>query len=277
MTQTLLSIGHGYGGRATEAALGADWRVLGTSRTGGAALRWPEGAAAALEQATHVISWVAPGREPGRGPADDPVLPLLSGLTAPKLRWVGYASASSLYGDRDGAWIDETAPDDPGTERGLRRQRAEHAWQAYAAARGVPCALFRIAGIYGPGRSVFDALRAGRAQRVIKPGQVFNRIHVQDLARIVAAAARAKLDGPVILADELPAPLADVVAYGAELAGLPCPPAVDFDSAALSDMARSFYAENKRLRSVRVGPELGVSLRYPDYRAGLRAILAGTA
>jgi len=269
MTQTLLSIGHGYSGRATEAATGAGWRVLGTSRSGQAAVTWPDGAAQALAQATHVISWVPPGA------GADPVLPVLTDLPTPRLQWVGYASASSLYGDTGGAWIDETAPDAPSTERGFRRQESEQAWQAFAQARGVPCALFRIAGIYGPGRSVFDALSEGRAKRVIKPGQVFNRIHVQDLGAIVAAAAQARLDGPLILSDDLPAPLADVVAYGAELAGLPAPPVVDFDSADLSPMARSFYAENKRLRSIRVGPDLGVALRFPDYKTGLRAILSG--
>lgn len=265
---TLLSIGHGYAGRATEAALGPGWRVLGTSRRPGAAVLWPDDAARALAEATHLVSWVPPGAD------GDPVVPLLHGLPAPKLRWIGYASATSLYGDCDGAWIDESAPDAPGTARGHARARAESDWAAFAAARRLPLCLFRIAGIYGPGRSVLDALRAGRAQRVVKPGQVFNRIHVGDLGRIAAAAARATLAGPLILSDAEPAPPAEVTAFAARLLGVTPPPEVAFDDADLSPVARSFYAENKRLRSRRLGPELNLTLRYPSYREGLTAIHA---
>ena len=268
MTQRLLSIGHGFSGRATQTALGPGWQVLGTSRRpGAAAVQWPEGVAEALAQATHLISWVPPGAE------GDPVLPVLAGLDAPDLQWIGYASASSVYGDTGGAWIDETAPDAPTTERGHYRLAAEAAWQRFATARGVPLARFRIAGIYGPGRSVLEALRDGRAQCVVKPGQVFNRIHVADLGAIAAAAATQRLDGPLIVSDAEPAPMAEVTAYAARLLALPVPAPVPHDSASLSPMARSFYAENKRLRSARVGPELGVTLAYPDYRSGLRAIL----
>ncbi|PVH29689.1 SDR family NAD(P)-dependent oxidoreductase [Pararhodobacter oceanensis] len=269
MTYTLLSIGHGFSGRATQAALGPDWQILGTSRTkGAAAVHFPDGLAEALAQATHLVSWVPPKAE------GDPVLPLIADLPAPNLQWIGYASASSLYGDTGGAWIDESAPDAPSTDRGFRRAQAEADWIAYAAARSLPLARFRIAGIYGPGRSAFDALREGRAKRVIKEGQVFNRIHVEDLGRITAAAAARKLDGSLILADHEPAPLADVTAYAAQLLGVTAPPEVAFDDAGLSPVARSFYAENKRLRSFRLGPELGVTLQHPDYRRGLQAILA---
>ena len=267
---TLLSIGHGYSGHATEAALGPDWRVLGTSRKPGAAVLWPDQAGEALAQATHVISWVSPGDS-------DPVLPVLRDLPAPRLQWIGYASATSLYGDAGGAWIDESAPDQPTTERGFARQQAERDWQAFAVARGAPLALLRIAGIYGPGRSALDALRQGRAHRVVKAGQVFNRIHVTDLGRIAAAAAQARLAGPLILSDNEPAPMADVTTFAAALMGITPPPLVDFESADLSPMARSFYAENKRLRSNRLGPELGLSLLFPDYRTGLSAIHAQTA
>lgn len=267
MTQVLLSIGHGYAGRATEAALGPDWQVLGTSRRPGARILWPDQAAQALTQATHLISWVPPG------PQGDPVLPLLQGLPAPNLRWIGYASASSLYGDTDGAWIDESAPDAPTTDRGRARQRAEADWQSFATGHKTPLALLRIAGIYGPGRSVLDGLRAGTAQRIVKPGQVFNRIHVHDLGRIAAACAQTRLSGPILLTDAEPAPQAEVTAYGARLLNLPVPPDTPFDAASLSPMAHSFYAENKRLRSVRVGPELGLTLTYPTYREGLKALL----
>jgi len=269
MKQTLLSIGHGYSGKATAQALGQGWDVLGTSRSKGtAAVHWPDDIAGALARATHLISWVPPGE------AGDPVLPLLAGLDAPNLRWIGYASASSVYGDTGGDWVDEGTKDAPSTERGHKRLRAEAAWQAYSDKIGVPLARFRIAGIYGPGRSTLDSLRQGRAKRVIVPEQVFNRIHVADLGRIAAAAAAARLEGALILSDHEPAPLADIVAHAATLLDLPCPPAIAFKDADLSPMARSFYAENKRLRSRRIGPELGVSLAYPDYRAGLAAVLA---
>lgn len=262
---TLLSLGHGYSGRATEAALGPGWRVLGTSRRPGAAVLWPDQAAAALAEATHLLCWVPPGER-------DPMVPWLADLPAPRLRWIGYASASSLYGDHAGAWIDEGAPDAPATDRGRARARAEADWRAFAAARGLPLALLRIAGIYGPGRSALDALRAGRATRVVKPGQVFNRIHVADLGRIAAAAAEAELAGPLICTDAEPAPMTDVTAFAARLLGIEPPPPVPFDAADLSPMARSFYAENKRLKSRRLGPELGFTPRYPSYREGLTAI-----
>ena len=267
MTQVLLSIGHGYAAQATERALGPDWQVLGTSRRPGAAVLWPQGAVAALAQATHLISWVGP--EAG----GDPVLPVIADLPAPKLRWIGYASASSVYGDVDGAWLSDDAPSAPTTDRGQRRLEAEEGWAALARARGVPLALIRIAGIYGPGRSTLDAMREGRGQRVVKPGQVFNRIHVDDLGAIAAAAATHGAAGPIIASDLEPSPPQDVMEHAARLLGLPVPPDTPFDSATLSPMARSFYAENKRLRPTRLA-ELGVTLRYPTYREGLDALFA---
>lgn len=271
-TKTLLSIGHGYSGRAMEAALGPEWTVLGTSRQpGSAAVHWPDGIEAALAKATHLISWVPPAREPDI--QADPVLPLLANLPAPRLRWIGYASATSVYGDAGGAWTDDTAPDAPTTSRGHARLQAETEWRAFAATYKVNFCTLRIAGIYGPGRSVLEALRAGRAKRIQKPGQVFNRIHVFDLARIAAACAQHEITGPIIASDDLPAPLADVTAYGATLLGLPCPPLVAFDDADLSPIARSFYAENKRLRARRIKEDLKLELRYPTYREGLKGLL----
>jgi len=268
MTQVLLSIGHGYSAAATQAALGPDWTVLATSRQAGrAAVTWPQGAAQALAQATHLISWVPPDD------VGDPIVPLIADLPAPNLHWVGYASASSVYGDTGGEWIDDHAATAPTTERGEKRLRAETQWQAYAQARGLPCALIRIAGIYGPGRSALDTVRQGRGQRVIVPGQVFNRIHVDDLGAITAAAATQRANGPIIAADAEPAPPQDVMAFAATLLGLPIPPDTPYDAATLSPMARSFYAENKRLRPTRL-PELGVTLRHPTYRDGLSAIHA---
>jgi len=284
MQPVFLSIGHGYSAAAVVEALGDGWRVFATTRSperaagfaraGLEPVLWQSGGpaealAAAAREATHLITSVPPG-------TSDPVLAALQGMEAPRLQWIGYLSAPSVYGDADGGWIDETTPPAPGSGRGKGRLQAEDAWEAFAEARGVPMARLRIAGIYGPGRSAFDALREGRAHRRIKPGQVFNRIHVTDLGRIVAAAAKARAHGPFNLCDGAPCPPQDVVSHAADLLGIAPPPEEPFDPQALSPMARSFYSENKRLRSVRVGPELGVTLNYPDYRAGLAAILATT-
>lgn len=284
MQPVFLSIGHGYSAASVVKALGGGWRIFATTRSseraaefarnGLEAVLWqaggPEAALAdAVREATHLITSVPPG-------TGDPVLAALKGMEAPGLQWIGYLSAPSVYGDADGGWVDETTPCAPGSERGKGRLRAEEEWQAFGEARGVPVARLRIAGIYGPGRSAFDALREGRAHRLIKPGQVFNRIHVTDLGRIVAAAAGARAQGPFNLCDGAPCPPQDVVTHAAGLLGIEPPPEVPFDPAALSPMARSFYSENKRLRSVRVGQELGLTLDYPDYRAGLAAILAAT-
>jgi nucleoside-diphosphate-sugar epimerase len=284
MERVLLSIGHGYAAEHTARALGPGWRVLATTRAaeraeglaraGREPVIWSPGGddtdlRAALAQATHLISCVAPGS------AGDPVVGALPPLPAAgRLRWIGYLSATSVYGDAGGGWVDETTPPDPGSARGKARLAAEGAWSALGGAAGLPAALLRIAGIYGQGRSVFDQLRRDTAHRIEKPGQVFSRIHAADLGRIVAAAAAQEAAGAFNLCDDEPAPPQDVVAFAAGLAGLPCPPLVPFEAAELSPMARSFYAESKRTRSVRVESELGVTLLYPDYRAGLRAILA---
>lgn len=286
MQPALLSIGHGYAAAAVVAALPAGWRVMATTRSPARAealaraglnpVLWQSGGstdalARALAEATHLITSVPPGE------TGDPVVAALKGLDAPRLGWVGYLSASSVYGDAGGGWVDENTPCAPGSARGAARLRAEGEWQDLGARLGAGVALLRIAGIYGPGRSTIDALRAGRAHRLIKPGQVFNRIHVTDLGRIVAAAAQAGATGAFILCDGAPCPPQDVVSHAAELLGIAAPPEQPFEDADLSPMARSFYGENKRLRSVRVQPELGVSPLYADYRAGLAAILAGEA
>jgi nucleoside-diphosphate-sugar epimerase len=284
MERVLLSIGHGYAAEHLAQAL-QGWRVLPTTRdaeraralaqAGRHPVVWLPGGddgelRAALAQASHLISSVPPGVE------GDPVAGALPPLAeaAPRMRWIGYLSATSVYGDAGGDWVDEATPPEPGSGRGRARLAAEKAWAALGAAAGLPVAVFRIAGIYGPGRSALDQVRRGAAQRIEKPGQVFNRIHVADLGRIVAAAAEREASGAFNICDDEPAPPQDVVAFAAELVGLPSPPLVPFDVAELSPMARSFYAENKRVRSTRVGPELTVRLQYPDYRTGLRAILS---
>lgn len=278
MTGTLLSIGHGYVAQALAQALPEGWRIIATTRsadkaralaeTGVEALVWP-GAdlAPALEHATHVLSSVAPTE------AGDPVLARLgpSLAQARQARWVGYLSTTGVYGDHGGDWVDEDTPLAPGTQRGLARVRAEAGWQAL----DLPLHLFRLSGIYGPGRSAFDRLRDGTAQRIVKPGQVFSRIHVDDIAQALAASMARPMPGAIWnLGDDLPAPPQDVIAHAAQLLGIDPPPEVPFDEADLSPMARSFYSESKKLCNARVKRDLRLTLRHPDYRAGLAAILA---
>lgn len=191
------------------------------------------------------------------------------------LAWVGYLSTVGVYGDAKGAWIDETSPLRPSSERSLRRLHAEQAWLKFAEETGKRVEIFRLSGIYGPGRSVIDNLRAGTARRIVKPGQVFNRIHVEDIGRIVARA----IDTPTAhrvynVTDDEPAAPEDVLVYAAELLGIEPPPPVPFESAELSPMAASFWTESKRVRNDRMHKDLGADLLYPTYREGLRAILS---
>jgi nucleoside-diphosphate-sugar epimerase len=192
------------------------------------------------------------------------------------LAWLGYLSTTGVYGDRGGDWVDETSELSPSGERGRRRVQAERAWLDLWRRCGLPVHIFRLAAIYGPARSPFAALRAGTARRIDKPGQVFSRIHVEDLAQILRASIIRPRPGAIynVCDDKAAAPEA-VVAYAARLLGLPPPPLVPFEAAELSPMARSFYDDNKRVANTLIKDELGVQLRYRDYRAGLAAILAG--
>ena len=279
----LLSLGHGYSARALAARLlPRGWQVIGTTRSAGKAealaaegvepLIWPgEDAGPALERATHLLSSVAPGE------AGDPVLATLGpeiGAAARHLQWVGYLSTTGVYGDHRGGWVDETTPLAPSTGRGMARMAAEAAWRALAGRAGLPLHIFRLAGIYGPGRGPFEKLRAGTARRIVKPGQVFSRIHVEDIAQALEASIARPDPGAVYnLCDDDPAPPEEVLAHAAALLGLPVPPEVPFEEAELSPMAASFYAESKRVRNERIKAGLGIRLRYPDYRSGLAAIL----
>jgi hypothetical protein len=191
----------------------------------------------------------------------------------PDLAWVGYLSTVGIYGDAKGAWVDETSPVRPLTERSLRRAEAERAWLDFGTRTGCRVEVFRLAGIYGPERSVLDNLRAGTARRIVKPGQIFNRIHVDDIARVLAAAIDTDTGHRVFnVSDDEPAPPEDVVAYAAELMGLPVPETVAFEAAGLSGVAASFWSECKRVRNQRIRNELKVELIYPTYREGLRAL-----
>jgi nucleoside-diphosphate-sugar epimerase len=204
----------------------------------------------------------------------DPALAAFAeAVAASPARWIGYLSTIGVYGDQGGAWIDEATPPAPSHPRTRDRVAAEEAWLSLGARTGKAVQVFRLSGIYGPGRNAFEKLRQGKAQRIVKPGQVFNRIHVADIATTLAASLDRPRPGAVYnVTDDEPAPPQDVTAFAAELAGLPLPPAVDFDTATLSPMARSFYGENKRVRNRLIREELGVELAYPTYREGLRGL-----
>ncbi len=191
-----------------------------------------------------------------------------------RIRWIGYLSTIGVYGDQGGAWIDERVPAVPTSDRSRERLAVEKAWQALGEETGQAVQIFRLSGIYGPGRNPIVKLREGKTQRIIKPGQVFNRIHVEDIARTLAASIERPRNGAIYnVTDDEPAPPQDVIAYAAALTGLPLPPAVDFETAELSPMARSFYGENKRVENRLIRSELGVELAYPTYREGIAALV----
>jgi nucleoside-diphosphate-sugar epimerase len=226
---------------------------------------------ALLPGTTHMLVSIPPDLE------GDAVLRLLREEIAalPDLGWIGYLSTVGVYGDWQGQWVDETSPTRPKSERSLRRVQAERAWLDLGRETGKRVQVFRLSGIYGPGRSVIDNLKAGTARRIVKPGQVFNRIHVDDIAQVLAAA----IDSPSThsiynVSDDEPAPPEDVVAYAAELLGLPTPPAIAFEAAGLDGMAASFWSECKRVSNARVKADLGLELLYPTYREGLKALAA---
>lgn len=190
------------------------------------------------------------------------------------LEWIGYLSTTGVYGDRGGEWVDEASPVAPRTARARRRVEAEQTWLELAHTAAAPVHIFRLAGIYGPGRSAFKAIRSGRARRIFKPGQVFSRIHVEDIASVLEASMARPNPGAIYnVCDDKPAPAADVTAYAARLLGVPQPPEVPIEDADLSPMAASFYAECRRVCNRRIKDELGVRLTYPDYEAGLAAVL----
>ncbi|WP_300033333.1 SDR family oxidoreductase [uncultured Roseobacter sp.] len=281
MSKTLLSLGHGFSARALAALLVPQgWRVIGTTRsedkaqdiagTGVEPLIWPGcDLTPFLQEADALLISAGPGSE------GDPVLAECRAqieAAATGFEWVGYLSTTGVYGDHKGAWVDETAPLTPATKRGQARVEAEAAW---AAIPGLPLHIFRLAGIYGPGRGPFAKVRNGTARRIIKKDQVFSRIHVKDIAAVLLASMQQPRPGAVYnVCDNDPAPPQDVLSYAAELLGVPLPPAIRFEEADMTPMARSFYAESKKVRNDLILKELGVTLAYPDYRAGLQAMLA---
>jgi nucleoside-diphosphate-sugar epimerase len=277
MTGTLMCFGLGYSAEALARRLAAKgWEIRGTTRRPEKSARlaelgwrsWPFDRAQplppeALAGVTHALVSIAPDE------AGDPVLdrhgPDLRGAS-----WIGWLGTTAVYGDRQGGWVDETTPIEPGLARADRRAKAEAAWLA----SGLPVHLFRLAGIYGPGRNAFVNLRDGTARRIVKPGQVFSRIHVEDIASVLEASIARPRPGAVYnVCDDEPAPPQDVVAHAARLMGVEPPPEQPYATADLSPMARTFYQDNRRVRNELIKRELGVRLAYPSYREGLLALL----
>jgi nucleoside-diphosphate-sugar epimerase len=281
----LLIFGLGYTGTAIGlAAAAAGYAVTATSRQPdrvappGVDVIPFDAAEAATAAATHIVATAAP--DAGGDPAIARYGEAIAG--APELRWIGYLSSTGVYGDRGGAWVDEASVPAPTSRRATARRAAEEAWEALGAARGTPVDIIRLAGIYGPGRSPFDDLRAGRARRIDKPGHAFGRIYRDDIAEGTLAAMQQSrtLAGTRVLNfnDDLPAEPADVVEEAARLLGVPPPPLVPFAEAeaGMTQMGRSFWAENRKVSSAATQAALGRLWRFPTFREGLEAILAAS-
>ena len=272
---TLLSLGHGYSARALARLLiPRGWRIIGTTRNPAKAeafraegvepLLWPGDLGPALAEATHVLASAAPDA------GGDPFLQAMPQIARSKAEWVGYLSTTGVYGDHQGGWVDEATPLTPQSDRGRQRVLAEGQWLA----TGLPVQIFRLAGIYGPGRGPFEKVRDGTARRIIKPNQVFGRIHVDDIAQVLEASIRHPNPGAAFnVCDDNPCPPEEVLSHAARLLGLPDPPEVPFDQASMTPMQRAFYGESKRVRNDRIKQDLGVTLLYPDYPQGLAALL----
>ncbi|SJZ81833.1 Nucleoside-diphosphate-sugar epimerase [Enhydrobacter aerosaccus] len=284
MTGRLFVFGLGFAGlEIAKLALAKGWSITGTCTTPEKAARLRargieavvfDGTAAAPAEAfagaTHILCTIAPGT------TGDPALRLCRDSFR-DARWLGYLSTTGVYGDRGGDWVDEATPPAPTQRRSIDRLATEEAWQALGTKLGAATDIFRLPGIYGPGRSAIDQVLSGTARRIDKPGQVFSRIHVADIATAVLAAMSRGGPGAIYnLADDLPASSAEVTAFACELLGVPRPPLLPWEQVAptMSAMARSFYAENRRVRNDRMKRELGVALRYPTFREGLQAIAA---
>ena len=281
MQNHMLSFGHGYSAQAlAQVLIPLGWKVTGTTRNpekaermlseGVVPLLWDQTdeITAALGASTHVLVSAGPDAQ------GDPVLRDFGSeikARASQFEWVGYLSTTGVYGDHQGQWVDENAPLTPATKRGIARVEAEAQWQNIPELK---LHIFRLAGIYGPGRGPFSKVKNGTARRIIKKNQVFSRIHVEDIAQVLQASINRPRSGAVYnVCDDYPAPPQDVIAHAAELLGMPLPPAVKFEEAEMTPMARSFYAESKKVNNDLIKTELGVSLRYRDYRQGLAALL----
>lgn len=287
----LLIFGLGYSARAVlRAAAGRHGRITATVRSGRRAAELsampvegltvaviafdgstvPTALSDAIATADHVLV-CAPPDETG-----DPVLKsCASHLAAHPPKALVYLSTVGVYGDHGGAWVDETTAPTPASPRSAQRLAAERGWQAFGAAHRVPVAILRLSGIYGPGQNALVSVARGTARRIIKPGQVFNRIHVDDIARVVLACLDRCYDGILNVTDDEPAPAQDVVTLAAELLGLPVPPDIPFEQSGLSEMGRSFYGECKRVSNAKLKGELSLNLLHPNFTVALRALAAG--
>ncbi len=282
----LAALGLGYTANTLARKLRkSGWHVTGSSRTetGADAIREQgygalvlnddttvEMLAGTLETVTHILVSASPGA-PG-----DPIIERIKQICArlPQLEWIGYLSTIGVYGGHEGGWIDEETLPQPTSERGKRRVVAENAWFEFSSVYSTKVQVFRLPGIYGPGRSVFDRLRAGTSRRIIKPGQVFNRMHVDDIAGALECAINPPSSKSTLfnLTDGTPAAPQDAITYAADLMGIEPPPEVAFDDAEMTEMARSFYGDNKRVSNARMKIELGYEPHYPTYKEGLAAI-----
>lgn len=280
----LMILGAGFSGLAIARALAADCEFAGgttRSKTRVAELAnaglepyvyaggVPEAELASeLSQTTHLVMSISPDA------GGDPFLAAFSGGLAsamPQLEWIGYLSTVGVYGDHGGAWVDEQTICRPVSRRSIARLEAEQGWNKLASDAGAALAVIRLSGIYGPGRNALKTLDAGKGRRLIKPGQVFNRIHVEDIGSATALLARDRRAGTFNVTDDKPAPPQDVVAHAALLMGIEPPPETDFETAELTPMARSFYGENKRVSNKAI-KAAGYQFLYPDYAAGLGAL-----
>ena len=223
-----------------------------------------------LQDVTHVLVSTPPGDE-----GDPTYLAHAADIAKlPHVQWVGYLSTTGVYGDRDGGWVDEASELRPTSKRGSRREKAEEQWMSFQQNHDIPVHVFRLAGIYGPGRSALDSIRAGVARRIDKPGHAFSRIHVEDIVQVLMASMARPNGGQIYnVCDDEAAPSHEVIAHAYELLGRPAPPLIPFDEADMSPMARSFYSDNKRVRNDKIKAELGVELKYKTYREGLRGCL----
>lgn len=273
--KTLLCLGYGYSASYLSPLLQEHgWHIIGATRNPQKAhqiqqaniepLLWPSDLTQALEKSSHILVSSAPDEQ------GDPFLQSArEQIIASSPTWVGYFSTTGVYGHQAGNWVDESSPLNPGTTRGVNRVIAERQWHE----TGLPVHIFRLAGIYGPDRGPFEKVIAGKAKRIVKPGQFFSRIHVEDIAQSVFSSIMNPKPGEIYnLCDDEPAPPEDVISYAAQLLNIPLPPPVSFEQAQMSEMGRSFYSESKRVRNTKIKSDLGVSLHYPTYKEGLSAL-----
>ena len=276
----LLSFGHGYSAQALSKKLTSlGWKIKGTTRCIKKLEKfdvevrvWPNANLSAdIEWATHLLISIPPN-EFGDCVVQDYKKNIIR--NAGNISWVGYLSTTGVYGNHDGAWVNEETEPRPTSGRGFNRLKAEKEWFNLYEKYNLPVHIFRLAGIYGPGRGPFSKVKSGKAKQIIKRNQVFSRIHVEDIATTLEASISKPKPGSIYnVCDDFPAPPEEVILYAARLLGLPDPPKVNFDDAKITAMARSFYSDSKRVRNNKIKSELNIKLRYPNYKSGLKALI----